>query len=124
MKENNRGEVMKLSKVATAAALAAALGAGAAPAFAEKMSNMPAAAIQAAVVSTLGQAQNQLAQVGRHLIEAERRSFYSPDADTNFRAAQTAIRNGRYDQLAADLSRVRMQLESAPYWDAPDRRPW
>jgi hypothetical protein len=34
----------------------------------------------------LGQAQDQLAQVGRHLIEAERRSFYNPDADTNFRA--------------------------------------
>ena len=115
---------MKLSKVATAAALAAALGAGAAPAFAEKMSNMPAAAIQAAVVSTLGQAQNQLAQVGRHLIEAERRSFYSPDADTNFRAAQTALQNGRYDQLAAELSHVQTQLKSAPYWDAPDRRPW
>jgi hypothetical protein len=34
---------------------------------------MPAKAIQAAVVPPLGQAQNQLAQVGRHLIEAERR---------------------------------------------------
>jgi hypothetical protein len=49
---------MKLSKVATAAALAAALGAGAAPAFAGEMSNMPTAAIQAAVVPTLGQAQS------------------------------------------------------------------
>jgi hypothetical protein len=113
---------MKLSKVAKAAALAAVLGAGAAPAFAGEMSNMPTAAIQAAIVPTLGQA--RLAQVGRHLVEAERRSFYSPDADTNFRAAQTAIQNGRYDKVVANLNRVQMQLESAPYWDAPDRRPW
>ena len=115
---------MKLSKIATAAALAAVLGAGAAPAFAGEMSKMPAAAIRAAVVPTLGQVQDQLSQVGRHLVEAERRSFYSPDADTNFRAAQTAIQNGRYDKVVANLNRVQMQLESAPYWDAPDRRPW
>jgi hypothetical protein len=123
-KENNRGEVMKLSKILTAAALAAVLGGGAAPAFAGEMSNMPAKAIQAVVVPAPGQAQDQLAEVGRHLIEAERRSFYNPDADTNFRAAQTALQNGRYDQLMADLNRVQTQLESAPYWDAPDRRPW
>jgi hypothetical protein len=85
---------------------------------------MPTAAIQAAIVPTLCQAQDRLAQVGRHLVEAERRSFYSPDADTNFRAAQTAIQNGRYDKVVANLNRVQMQLESAPYWDAPDRRPW
>jgi hypothetical protein len=42
----------------------------------------------------------------------------------NFRAAQTAIQIGRYDKVVADLNRVQMQLESAPYWDAPDRRPW
>jgi hypothetical protein len=123
-KENNRGEVMKLSKILIAAALAAMLGGGAAPAFAGEMSNMPAKAIRAAVVPAPGQARDQLAQVGRHLIEAERRSFYNPDADTNFRTAQTALQNGRYDQAAADLSRVQTQLESAPYWDAPDRRPW
>jgi hypothetical protein len=123
-KENDGGEVMKLSKVITGAALAAVLGAAAAPAFAGEMSTMPAKAIQAAVVPPLGQAQDQLAQVGRHHIEAERRSFYNPDADTNFRAAQTALQNGRYDQLAADLSHVQTQLKSAPYWDAPDRRPW
>jgi hypothetical protein len=115
---------MKLSKIVTGAALAAVLGAGAAPAFAGEMSNMPPAAIQAAVVPTSGQAQDQLTQVGRHLIEAERRSFYSPDADTSFRAAQIALQNGRYDQEVADLSRVQTQLKSAPYWDAPDRRPW
>ena len=85
---------------------------------------MPTAAIQAAIVPTLCQAQDRLAQVGRHLVEAERRSFYSPDADTNFRAAQIALQNGRYEQEAADLSRVQTQLKSAPYWDAPDRRPW
>ncbi len=85
---------------------------------------MPTAAIQAAIVPSLGQAQDRLAQVGRHLVEAERRSFYSPDADTNFRAAQTALLNGRYDKVVANLNRVQMQLESAPYWDAPDRRPW
>jgi len=124
MHERKQSEIMKLSKVATAAALAAVLGAGAAPAFAGEMSNMPTAAIQAAIVPSLGQAQDRLAQVGRHLVEAERRSFYSPDADTNFRAAQTAIQNGRYDEVVANLSRVQMQLESAPYWDAPDRRPW
>jgi hypothetical protein len=123
-KDNNRGEVMKLSKIATAAALAAVLGAGAAPAFAKEMSSMPAAEIQAAVGPMPGQVQDQLAQVGRHLVEAERRSFYSPDTDTNFRAAQAAIQNGRYDQVVADLSRVQTQLESVPYWDAPDRRPW
>jgi hypothetical protein len=121
MKENNRGEVMKLSKIVTGAALPTVLGAGAASAFAGEMSNMPPAAIQAVVVPTPGQAQHQLTQVGRHLIEAERRSFYSPDADTNFRAAQIALQNGRYDQLAADLNRVQTQLKSA---DAPDRRPW
>src|SRR5438876_162629 len=88
-KENNRGEVMKLSKILTGAALAAVLGGGAAPALAGEMSNMPAKAIQAAVVPASGQAQDQLAEVGRHLIEAERRSFYNPDTDTNFRAAQT-----------------------------------
>ena len=87
------------------------------------MSNMPAKAIQAAVVPAPGHAQDQLAEVGQHLIEAERRSFYNPDTDTNFRAAQTALQNGRYDQLVADLNRVQTQLESAPYWDAPDRRP-
>src|SRR6266851_5903366 len=123
-KENNRGEVMKLSKILTAAALAAMLGGGAAPAFAGEMSNMPAKAIQAAVVPAPGQAQDHLAEVGRHLIEAERRSFYNPDTDTNFRAAQTALQNGRYDQLVADLNRVQTQLKSTPYWDAPDRRPW
>ena len=85
---------------------------------------MPAAAIRAAVVPTLRQVQDQLAQVGRHLVEAERRSFYSPDADTNFRAAQTALQNGQYGQLVGDLNRVQTQLESAPYWDAPDRGPW
>jgi len=115
---------MKLSKIITGVALAAVLGAAAAPAFAGEMSNMPAKAIQAAVVPPPGQAQDQLAQVGLHLIEAERRSFYNPDAYTNFRAAQTALQNGQYDQLAVDLSRVQTQLESAPYWDAPDRRPW
>jgi len=115
---------MKLSKIVTGAALATVLGAGAAPAFAGEMSKMPPAAIQAVVVPTPSQAQDQLTQVGRHLVEAERRSFFNPDADTNFRAAQTALQNGRYDQLAADLSRVQTQLESAPYWDAPDRRPW
>jgi hypothetical protein len=123
-KRKNRGEVMKLSKIVTGAALAAVLGAGAAPAFAGEMSKMPAPAIQAVVVPTPGQAQDHLTQVGRHLIEAERRSFFNPDADTNFRAAQTALQNGRYDQLAVDLNRVQTQLESAPYWDAPDRRPW
>jgi hypothetical protein len=51
---------MKLSKIATAAALLAMLGAGAAPAFAGEMSKMPAAAIRAAVVPTLGQVQGQL----------------------------------------------------------------
>jgi thioester reductase-like protein len=115
---------MKLSKVVTTAAMAVVLSAGAAPAFAREMSNMPAAAIHAAVGPMLGQVQDQLAQVGRHLVEAERRSFYSPDADTNFRAAQTAMQNGRYDQVVADLNRVQMRLESAPYWDASDRRPW
>jgi hypothetical protein len=115
---------MKLSKIIIRAALAAVLGAASAPAFAGEMSNMPAKTIQAVVVPALGQAQDQLSQVGRHLIEAERRSFYDPDADTNFRAAQTALQNGRYDQLAADLSHVQTQLKSAPYWDAPDRRPW
>jgi hypothetical protein len=59
---------MKLSKIVTGAALAAVLGAAAAPAFAGEMSNMPAKAIQAAVVPPFGQAQDQLAQVGRHLI--------------------------------------------------------
>jgi hypothetical protein len=115
---------MKLSKIVTGAALAAVLGAGAAPAFAGEMSNMSAKAIQAVVVPAPAQAQDQLAQVGRHLIEAERRSFYNPDADTNFRAAQIAQRNGRYDQLVVDLNRVQTQLDAAPYWDAPDRRPW
>jgi hypothetical protein len=53
---------MKLSKIATAAALAAVLGAGTARAFAGEMSKMPAATIiRATVVPTLGQAQNQLA---------------------------------------------------------------
>jgi hypothetical protein len=122
--ENNRGKVMRLSKIATAAALVSMLGAGTATAFAGEMSKMPGAAIRAAVVPTLGQVQDRLAQVGRHLVEAERRSFYSPDADTNFSAARTAIQNGRYDEVVANLSRVQMQLESAPYWDAPDRRPW
>src|SRR5258707_10723640 len=70
-KENNRGELMKLSKILTTAALAAVLGGGAAPAFAGEMSNMPAKAIQAVVVPAPGQAQDQLAEVGRHLIEAE-----------------------------------------------------
>jgi hypothetical protein len=93
-KENDRGQAMKLSKIVTGAALAAALGAAAAPASAGEMSNMPAKAIQAAVVPPLDQAQDQLAQVGRHLIEAERRSFYNPDADANFRAAQTALQMG------------------------------
>jgi thioredoxin-like negative regulator of GroEL len=115
---------MKPSKIIIGVALAAVLGAAPAPAFAGELSNMPAKAIQAAIVPAPGQAQDQLAQVGRHLIEAERRSFYNPDADTNFRAAQTALQNGRYDQAAADLSRVQTQLELAPYWDAPDRRPW
>ena len=115
---------MKLSKILTATALAAVFGGGAAPTFAGEISNMPAKAIQAAVVPAPGQAQDQLADVGRHLIEAERRSFYDPDTDTNFRAAQTALQNGRYDQLVADLNRVQTQLKSAPYWDAPDRRPW
>jgi hypothetical protein len=123
-KENNRGELMKLSKILIAAAVAVVFGGGAAPAFAGEMSNMPAKAIQAAVVPAPGQAQDHLAEVGRHLIEAERRSFYNPDTDTNFRAAQTALQNGRYDQLVADLNRVQTQLKSAPYWDAPDRRPW
>jgi hypothetical protein len=115
---------MKLSKIITGAALAAVLGAAPGVAFAGEMSNMPAKAIQAAVVPPLGQAQDQLARVGRHLIEAERRSFYNPGADTNFRAAQTALQNGQYGQLVVDLNRVQTQLASAPYWDAPDRRPW
>jgi thioester reductase-like protein len=116
---------MKLSKLVTTAAMAVVLSAGAAPSYTREMSNMPAAAIHTAVGSMLGQVQDQLAQVGRHLVvEAERGSFYSPDADTNFRAAQTAMQNGRYDQVVADLNRVQMRLESAPYWDASDRRPW
>jgi hypothetical protein len=41
---------MKLSKILTAAALAAVLGGGAAPTFAGEISNMLAKAIQAAVV--------------------------------------------------------------------------
>jgi hypothetical protein len=61
---------MKLSKIVTGAALPTVLGAGAASAFAGEMSNMPPAAIQAVVVPTPGQAQHQLTQVGRHLIEA------------------------------------------------------
>jgi hypothetical protein len=122
--ENNRGEVMKLSKIVIGAGLAALLTVGAAPAFAGEVSKMPAAAIQATVVPTPGQAQDQLTAVGRHLIESERRSFVNPDADTNFHAAQAALQNGRYDQVAEDLSRVQTQLKSVPYWDAPDRRPW
>jgi hypothetical protein len=122
--KRQRGETMNLSKIVTGAALAAVLCAGAAPAFAGEMSNMSAKAIQAVVVPAPAQAQDQLAQVGRHLIEAERRSFYNDDADTNFRAAQVALRNGRYDQLVVDLNRVQTQLDAAPYWDAPDRRPW
>jgi hypothetical protein len=115
---------MKLSEIVTGAVLAAVLGAGAAPAFAGEMSKMPAASIQATVVPTPGQAQDELTAVGRHLIECERRSFVNPDADTNFHAAQAALQNGRYDQVAEDLSRVQTRLKSVPYWDAPDRRPW
>jgi hypothetical protein len=122
--KRQRGETMNLSKIVTGAALAAVLCAGAAPAFAGEMSNMSAKAIQAVVVPAPAQAQDQLAEVGRHLIEAERRSFYNDGADTNFRAAQIALRNGRYDQLVVDLNRVQTQLDAAPYWDAPDRRPW
>jgi hypothetical protein len=115
---------VQLPKIVTGAVLVAMLGAGAAPTFAGEVSKMPAAAIQATVVPTPGQAQDQLTAVGRHLTECERRSFVNPDADTNFHAAQAALQNGRYDQVAADLSRVQTQLKSVPYWDAPDRRPW
>ena len=51
---------MKLRKIVTATLLTAVLSAGAPATFAGEISNMPAEAIQAAVVPELGQAQDQV----------------------------------------------------------------
>ncbi|HZO81852.1 MAG TPA: hypothetical protein VFB33_09160 [Candidatus Binataceae bacterium] len=107
---------MKASKIASAAALALILGAGAAPAFAGDLPATPQMTIHADVVPTLNETRIQLAQTRHQLRQFELASFYSPTAEADYRAAQIALANGRYDEAAANLKQVRAALTGIPNW--------
>lgn len=109
---------MKVSKIVTAAAVALMLGACAVPAFCGELPSTPQATIRADVVPTLDEARAQLVQARQELTQAELASFYSPLAESNYRAAQIALADGRYDEVAPNLKQVRDAIAGIPNWES------
>src|SRR6266849_2699238 len=63
------------------------------------------------------QTRERAARVGLDLVEAERTSFYSPNAEKEFSDALSAIRDGHDDKAIAALDLVEAELRTKSRFD-------
>jgi hypothetical protein len=112
---------MSLRKHAvTFAAVLTLVGTAAIPAGAFQAPSNQTQPINAEFVPTQQEVQTELASLRERIDDAEKSSFYSPEASNEYLDAQRYYKFGRYDEALDDAHVAEKALPPIPNWQSPD----
>ena len=112
---------MSLRKHAvTFAAVLTLVGTAAIPAGAFQAPSSQTQPINAEFVPTQQEVQTELASLRERIDDAEKSSFYSPEASNEYLDAQRYYKFGRYDEALDDAHVAEKALPPIPNWQSPD----